>query len=358
MRKIFHAGIIAICTTLMLTSCIRNKGVLGIGNSKQVLILKNTFPIEAIQQVVATTSGGNIKVIGDASDKLILEIYGSFKSNDSAEIVAKIKEIYDISINRNNSILTVSAQRKKNFQSGFLSNNNGTGLHYVLHVGKNIMNTLKTEGGNISMLHIEGNNQEVFTSGGNIEMDDIHGDLKGETSGGNIKISNTSGKEINFETSGGNIEAYNIQGNGEFKTSGGNIHIEKVNGNLAFQTSGGNVIANNITGAIKMSTNGGNIEANNIQGGLEGATNGGDIHASLSSITSNVVLDNGGGNINISIPKNAKVNLSLSSDDIQTVNLTNFSGKSSKQNIEGSLNGGGPTVSAKNTGGSIQLQFL
>ncbi|PZP45300.1 MAG: hypothetical protein DI598_13465 [Pseudopedobacter saltans] len=337
--------------------CRRINKRLGLGESHSILISKGEYPAQEIQQVIATTSGGNIEVVGDATDQATLEVYGSFRSKDSIEIAEKVKEFFDLSINRDNNTLNVNAQQKRNIKTGFLNNGSGVSVHFVIHVRKETINTLKTSGGNISLSHVGGSTQKVNTSGGNLNIEDIQGSIEGETSGGNISLSNITGDVIHLETSGGNIDGNNINGKVDLETSGGNVSVRQGKGSYVLKTSGGNANAENITGILKMSTSGGNVEASNINGGIDGSTSGGAIHVQFASVSSDIILDNSGGGIEISIPTNTKANISIASEDVRSNGLANFSGKSDKHTIEGSLNGGGPTIKAKNNGGSIILNL-
>lgn len=357
MRKIFSIVAVLVMLICITSSCVRVKNRLGMSDTHKVLINKTEFPINEIQQVIATTSGGNIQVVGDGTDKAILEIYGSYRSKDSIEITEKVKEYFDLKVANDNKILIVKAEQKRNIKTGFLNNGSGVSVHFVLHIGKNVVNNLNTSGGNIELSNFVGNKQKVHTSGGNIHISDIQGSIEGETSGGNIDLSNITGETIKLETSGGNIDAENVNGQVNLETSGGNVNVQKGKGTYTLETSGGNVSANTIEGTLKMSTSGGNVEASNISGGLDGSTSGGNINAKFSNITSDIILDNSGGGINISIPKNTKANLDIASEQVRTNGLANFSGKLDKHSVEGTLNGGGANIKAKSDGGSIDLNL-
>jgi len=354
MRKLF--SVIALLGIFVgaTSSCRRINQRLGMGNTHRVLISKGEYPASSIQKLIATTSGGNIDVVGDAADQAVLEVYGSYQSQDSAEIVAKIKESFDLTISHDNNALSAIAQQKRNLKEGLFNNNMGLAVHFVVHVGKNVESTLKTSGGNIRLQQLIGK-QDFQTSGGNLHIENIQGNLSGETAGGNIDLSNIEGQEISLHTSGGNIKAENVNGTTHLETSGGNITLAKGKGNYILETSGGNVHADDVDGSLKMSTSGGNVEASNINGGIIGSTSGGNIHTKFTSVTSNIELDNQGGSIHIAIPKDAKVNVAIASEEVHADGLVNFSGKSDKHAIEGTLNGGGPTITAKTSGGSINL---
>lgn len=360
MRNIFSFVAVSVMLICILGSCRRFNRIGDIASdSHTVLISKSNYPASAIQQVIATTAAGNIEVVGDATDQATLEVYGSARSRDSVEITEKVKEFYDLSIERDNNKLTVTATQKKNFKNGLFNNNSGVGVHFVLHVSKAVGNTLKTSGGNISLQTLSGD-QSLTTSGGNIRLSNIQGPentVQGNTSGGNISIEHIDIKSLNLKTSGGNIDANHINGNVVLETSGGNISVDSGKGTYSLTTSGGNVRATDLQGPLKMYTSGGNLDATNIVGGLTGSTSGGSVNAKFASVNSDIDLDNSGGNINIYIPKDSKVNIAIASENVKVENLVNFSGKSDKQSIEGTLNGGGPTIKGKSSGGTVYLNL-
>lgn len=338
----------------VVTSCHNLNVNIGAGNSHQILLTKGSYPASEIKQVVATTSGGNIEVVGDATDDATLEVYGAYRSSDSATIVAKVDEYFNLKISHDNNTLNVTAERKSSI-NGMFSNNNGIAVHFRIHVNKEVATNLKTSGGNLHLAQLTGN-QHIHTSGGNINAEDIQGAIAGETSGGNIHLQNI-GQDIDLHTSGGNIDGNNINGTTKLETSGGNITISDGKGSYALETSGGNVTAANLSGPINMHTSGGNIAATNISGGIIGSTSGGGIHVQLVNVNSDIDLDNSGGDVNINIPKTSKVNLAIGSENVSVNGLVNFSGKSDKHSIEGTLNGGGPAIKAKTSGGTVHLNL-
>lgn len=153
---------------------------------------------------------------------------------------------------------------------------------------------IKTSGGDIELKHIEGK-LTGKTSGGDIELNHCIGNVYLTTSGGDIEVENIEGK-LNLHTSGGDIEVSDGQGNVDVSTSGGDIAFtsisgEKVNG----RTSGGNVEANDIYGDLVMITSGGDLIAEDIRGTVRGNTSGGNI--SLDNISGYIQITTNAGSI-------------------------------------------------------------
>ena len=67
-------------------------------------------------------------------------------------------------------------------------------------------------------------------------------------------------------------------------------------------------------------------------------------------------LKTSGGNVNITVPKGLGLNLDLHGSRVRT-QLENFSGSMKDDDVEGTINGGGPMLSARTSGGSVRVSF-
>ncbi|HZW38342.1 MAG TPA: DUF4097 family beta strand repeat-containing protein, partial [Ignavibacteriaceae bacterium] len=120
------------------------------------------------------------------------------------------------------------------------------------------------------------------TSGGDIRINGINGDLIASTSGGNVKIKANDSK-IDASTSGGNIslDYYGLNKGIELSTSGGNITItvpKDFNAYTLMSTSGGRISCElPTTKVVKITSS--KFEADLGNGGTKfvAKTSGGDI---------------------------------------------------------------------------------
>ncbi len=152
---------------------------------------------------------------------------------------------------------------------------------------------LKTSGGDIELLQIDGEVNastsggditiekntrmvNVRTSGGDIDIVDVEGKVDAKTSGGDIMIKNNRAL-VNAATSGGDIVLVNIGAEVSARTSGGDISVDGTKGSLEVSTSGGDISLKNIGDVIEARTSGGDIDANNVKNGIKAKTSGGDI---------------------------------------------------------------------------------
>ena len=127
-------------------------------------------------------------------------------------------------------------------------------------------------------------NLELETTGGDVSIDNIEGDIEGETMGGEIELSNLRGN-IEFTTMGGEIDVKNSNLDGELKTMGGDITFENVSGSVKGSTMGGDVKyrgegrdkEKDKNREVRISTMGGDIKVDDAPGGANVSTMGGEI---------------------------------------------------------------------------------
>jgi hypothetical protein len=121
---------------------------------------------------------------------------------------------------------------------------------------------------------------EVDTSGGAIAIEAIGGEVVARTSGGTIQIRRVRG-EVEVDSSGGRLELAEIEGPLRARTSGGTVVIERAAGPVDARTSGGRVFAE-LVGEVsgRLETSGGSIEVVVPRGTgltLDAATSGGRV---------------------------------------------------------------------------------
>ena len=200
-------------------------------------------------------------------------------------------------------------------------------------------------------------NLAVKTGGGYINVSDIKGQATLKTSGGSIKLGNIDG-ELDARTSGGSIKVEDVAGNTFVKTSGGSIRIGRVKGNLEARTSGGGIDVDGVDGNLIAHTSGGGLHLMNISGSLIGDTSGGPIVAELTGqVKDRVELRTSGGGIRLSVPADFKadLNASTSGGRVYTDIPVTVHGHISNTSIHGKMNGGGPEVSLRTSGGGIRI---
>lgn len=213
---------------------------------------------------------------------------------------------------------------------------------------------LKTSGGNINVENVRGR-ATGSTSGGDIRVRSVTGPVRMHTSGGRIAVSDIQSETV-LETSGGSIEASRIGGSLEAETSGGSIHVSEVRGKVDASTSSGSVEARQIVGDVRLSSSGGGIRVE-ADGGISADTSGGRIDVVLVGANRGISVSTSGGGIGIRIPANTAATIdAATSGGSVTSDLPIARSSSGERSIKGTLNGGGPLIKARTSGGGIQIE--
>lgn len=180
-------------------------------------------------------------------------------------------------------------------------------------------------------------NVELATSGGHIELKNLIGNASGGTSGGRLTIDSVQG-DVKMRTSGGRISVRTIQGAVDVHTSGGAIEAVDIKGGLRAHTSGGSIRVQDVSGAVDVNTSGGSIDV--------------DLHGD----NQGVVARTSGGSINLAVPSTIRASINASSSGGRvSSDLELAAAQSTKNTLRGTINGGGPEITARTSGGSVRL---
>lgn len=183
---------------------------------------------------------------------------------------------------------------------------------------------------------------DLETSGGSIDVAALDGDVDCRTSGGNVDLDDVGGR-VDCRTSGGSIDIGKVSGTVLAKTSGGNIRIDRSGGSVVAKTSGGNIVVNEVLGSIEASTSGGNVVAtiaSQPQADCRLTTSGGGVELTMDeSISADLDAKTSGGSVRVDFPVMVQ-------------------GEISRSNLQAQLNGGGPQIYLRTSGGSIRIRGL
>ncbi len=232
-------------------------------------------------------------------------------------------------------------------------------IRFQITVPKDYDIDVDTAGGGIKVDDLNGTVQ-AHTSGGSLRFGNIIGTVHGRTSGGSITLIATGGS-ADLKTSGGSIEVGDVAGDIHAQTSGGNLHFGKIQGSVWGKTSGGSIKVSDCNGDVNVHTSGGSIKLESVSGGVNARTSGGSIRAFLTeqpeeacsvrtsggSITVNLIPD-------IAIDVDAETSGGRVSTDFAVASV--IQGKVPKNRLKGRINGGGPLMKLRTSGGSIRLQ--
>lgn len=142
----------------------------------------------------------------------------------------------------------------------------------------------------------------------------------------------------------------------ELKTAGGSISIEDLQGDIDANTSGGSIRIYDVTGDVDIHTSGGSIKTNNVSGKIDAHTSGGSINAVFSTQPEHdASFTTSGGSIHARLPSDAAFELDASTSGGRISSDFDVNGRTKKQSIRGTVNGGGPEIELKTSGGSVSI---
>ena len=327
MRRIFFVAIFAtICSVSVAQD-----------NSSKDLYLSKSFNDAGFKKIDAETTHGDIAVSVVPAANTRIEVY--IRSSDSYEELSKeqikkrLDEYYTLDISLTADVVRAVVHQKKDFMNMHPS----LRISFMIYATKSKSTVLKTDHGNIELSGMEGR-QELRTDHGDISAERITGKLIAATDHGNVNV-----KESNDDI--------------DIRTDHGDLMLNNVKGKVHAVTDHGNVDGHMIQGTLYASTDHGDLNFENLTCSVETSTDHGNITLSIDKISGDITAGNSNGDISVRLPKGNGLNLDLRGRDVNTDALENFSGSKNKDELKGSLNGGGTNVYAKTDKGQISLRF-
>jgi hypothetical protein len=207
----------------------------------------------------------------------------------------------------------------------------------TIHVPRSTSTTISTSGGSIQAAAL--GNVRLRTSGGSIGAEEIAGRAELKTSGGSITARGI-GADLDADTSGGGIRIAQVRGAVRASTSGGSIEVDTASGDIDATTSGGGVRVRGAGGRVDAHTSGGSVEVAFTPGNGRGgdlSTSGGGIAAAIDpTVKLSIDAASSGGGVRADVPI--------------TIN-----GTLSRRTLKGDLNGGGPLLRIRTSGGGVRI---
>lgn len=270
------------------------------------IIEEKTFDVSAGQELKVEAEGCDVTVDTWNNNSVEVKIYGNRKAEENI----------DFDFEQTSSGVEVYAEKSGGFFSGWFSS---VQCRIVVTVPEKFDAFIKT-------------------SGGDILVDNLEGEIELKTSGGDIDLSNTIG-ELIARTSGGDVVATDHEGKSRLSTSGGDVK------------------ARDFIGDIKASTSGGDIELYVKNAKVEASTSGGDIDVELDGPNKGIELGTSGGDIKLKVPNDIKGDFDLKASggrvycDLDATKVY----RDSKRHFEADINGGGEQVYCKTSGGDVEV---
>jgi DUF4097 and DUF4098 domain-containing protein YvlB len=284
--------------------------------------LARTFSVQPTGEIQVENVGGNISVEPSATGSVTVTALEKFQAS-SESAADGIAQKLSVTIEQHGAVVTASAKYNDPGSWFHFGSWPPVEVDFVVTVPKGFDATLKTSGGNVDIGDLEGH-IHAKTSGGSLELGRLGGGVDASTSGGNISLRECR-SSVNLQTSGGEIKVGRIAGSAVLSTSGGDIVVESVEGLLRADTSGGSVrarIDGALTGDCDLETSGGGVKVTvdkSVGYFLDASTSGGDVQAD------GIVID--------------------VSD-----------GAAGSSRLAGKVNGGGPRLTLRSSGGGIEVR--
>lgn len=184
---------------------------------------------------------------------------------------------------------------------------------------------------------------DLATSGGDVELGDSQAKAKIATSGGDIRVGHIQAT-VDASTSGGDVSVAGHTASAKLSSSGGDIRVGDSGAALSATTSGGDITVQSARAAVKATTSGGDVKV-----GFEDA------------VSAEVSLASSGGDIVVTVGKAAAfhLNASTSGGDVQARGLTLQieQGAPGKSKLVAAVNGGGPDMKLRTSGGDVRVSL-
>ncbi len=302
--------------------CLLTLGALAVApaalHAKIVRTVEKTFAVQPGGNFRASTQGGDIQVSTADVAEVRVTAKQVFRASSEAEADEIAKKL-ELKFEQQGNDVVAEAKLER---SGWW-NNTPVSVSFTVVVPRQF-------------------NLHLGTSGGDIAVGDLRGTVKARTSGGNLKFAKIDGA-IDASTSGGDISLEEGTAKADLSTSGGDIRVKRAGGPTKVSTSGGDIQLESVAQIVSASTSGGNIVARLTE-----------------PLTKDVSLGTSGGDVKVTLPKGAAFRLdagtSGGSVDAAGLTITIEKGGAGKSRLVGVVNGGGPLLKLRTSGGDITVR--
>lgn len=290
-------------------------------------------------ELIVTLDRGSVEVRGAEAETADIRVVRRVPAGDAE--AKKILTNHIVRISQEGTKVEVRAQYQGEMRTERFGSRPGVQVKCLITVPRKFDADINTAGDCICVTGLTGR-VTARTFGGSLQFEKIDGTLSGHTCGGSVTVAECKGA-VTVNTSGGSIRLGGIEGDVVARTSGGPIRADKLNGNSALETSGGSIRAAAIKGQIQATTSGGSITAELLDrptGDCSFKTSGGSITVLLADdIAADIDARTSGGRV------------------WSDLFISPIGQRCAKKNeLRGKINGGGPLVTARTSGGNVILR--
>ncbi len=164
---------------------------------------------------------------------------------------------------------------------------------------------------------------------------------------------------FDFSSGAGNVQVQDLEGNVEGKTGAGNIALRDIGGSVRITSGSGNIEVDRVDGRVEAKTGAGNVELAGVMGAVQAQSGAGNIAAEIArQPKEDSSLESGAGNVTVYLDPRIGVNV----DAVAQVGSAEcdfalkVEGKWMRQYFEGRINGGGPELTMRSGVGNVALK--
>lgn len=216
---------------------------------------------------------------------------------------------------------------------------------------------LKNSFGKISVVDVQGNLQ-VENSNGKIEIDRVTGDAIVNNQFAEVTIGTVSGN-LDISVNAGAIEIGQVGKNLTVRNDFGRLKVGSILGDFQANCKNGQIDVGKVLGKTKVENAFGGVNLEDCQGPVEADISNGSLNARISQVTGPSNFEVQFGSVEVTVPSSAKFTVDAASSfgQIRTdfpLTPTTSQG-STGSDLNGEVNGGGPSLRIRTRNGSINL---
>lgn len=285
-------------------------------------VVEKTFTVQPGGLLRVDTQGGEIRIAPSSENVVKVTARQKIRADSEAEADALLKKL-DLTIEQAGNDVTATAKYERQMPGFHFGSWPPVSVDFIVSVPASFQTNL-------------------HTSGGGITVGDLAAAVKASTSGGSIRLGKL----------GASVEA---------RTSGGDVSLERANGPVKLSTSGGNLNVGTVAAEADLSTSGGSIRIDSVAGSLRAHTSGGNIRAGFAGpLRDNCSLTTSGGSVKVTVEKTAAFRLDASTSggtvDAEGLTITLEKSNRGRTQLTGAVNGGGPQLKLRSSGGDIVVR--
>jgi DUF4097 and DUF4098 domain-containing protein YvlB len=332
---------------------------------------RQTFDLEPGGTLVIAADRGSIDVKTVAEGPVEVEVRREVERASEAR-AAEILRQHEVTFQQTGREARVEA-RLRNETRGWHDNWN-LRVSYRVSVPARFNLHLKTAAGPITVGDLTGD-VRAEDSAGHIKLGRIAGAVQAETHGGSIDVAGARSASVEAaagsielgeiedtvtaETHGGSIQVHKAGGKTRVSSAAGSIRLGEMAGEVTAETRGGSIAIEKALAGLTASSAAGRIEVKQAAGSLDLQTHGGSVTAGFRGpLKRDSRIETSAGGIKLTVDDSlaAELDANASAGSV-TVDLPVLvQGKTKAHALSGKVNGGGPRLTLRTHGGSIEVK--